>query len=219
MRPRKVRPGQLDIRALIEAQGDEWIGPGEINVLGGRFAAEPTAIQAFLGLWSGVEFAFALWNHTDALVLERVAGPHRAAACPGLLERARLFGGDDPGGERLPANGGDLEIRRTGGELRWRFIGPPDPPGLDGRALSAYGCQDFWAHHPETRLRVQRDCLLLWGQATDAGETFADPRVGKAQLVYPVAAGPGQRTELTCLTLSSAGSAAFNWWLGVAIHD
>ncbi len=213
---------QIDIREFIRKLPQPQIGPAQLCILGGRIDANDEPLRALMHCFADASLAFALWETSENIELTRLDGLPAPRSSAWLLERARLFGADpdnpNEGAANPPTQGGDLELRRDGETLRWRFVGAAN--GAIEQALQSAGIQaeDFWAQHsPDTRLRALRRKMLLWGEYKPDVGNFVDPRVGWARLNYPVAAA-GSRVQIDYLELSDDEAPAFVWWLGVSRH-
>jgi hypothetical protein len=116
---------------------------------------------------------WSIWQWTDAIP------PGHQATQPGdldYLERGRLFGKQ-----------GDLELRREGDRVLWRFIGPaidPDPVP-DEVKTTDYEAANYWDEHTERDLRPYERTALLWGADDDRDGRWYEDRVGRADLNYP----------------------------------
>lgn len=135
---------------------------------------------------------WSLWQWTDRIVIER------DAPAPGdldYLERGRVFGPE-----------GDLELRRDGDAVRWRFIATPDavPP-------SGVVSEDYWA---ATRggLSAFERTALLWGTSQGSG-VWQDDRVGWASLRYPGNLGAARRVQLRYREYLQGGAVEAVWFL------
>lgn len=138
---------------------------------------------------------WSLWQWTDRIVIEH------EAAMPGdleYLERGRVFGPE-----------GDLELRRDGDDVRWRFVGAPDVP-LPPRSIS----EDYWAAACHG-LRAFERTALLWGTHRSGGN-WQDDRVGWASLRYPPTLGEPERVRLRYREYLDGGDVAAVWLLDLA---
>lgn len=210
-------PGHADIHTLVAEVCSGEIGPGQFQVLGGIIPAESACLVRLLGCFKSIRLDHGLWHHSHRIRFDQGIALADMPPEPELLERARLFGagGSEPGA--LPAAGGDLELRRDGEQLRWRFVGAVGSEPAKALRLAGIAALDFWVAQPAARLRMRSQRLLLWGEAKGAGGRFCDDRVGWADLTYPVAKAEG-RAELRYLEFSHAGQPAFVWWLEVDKH-
>lgn len=206
----------LDIDRLIGGLGDATIGPEHLCILGGVLDAGPTAVDGLLACFGSVALGYGLWNHSDGMALTAYSPGSTAPAAVAPLERVRLFGAPkSPAAKGLPGSGGDLEIRRDGPRLRWRFVGAPAPGLVDTLVRGGLGFLDFWQRHPGVRLGMREQRVLLWGRRDAATGLWSDDRVAAARLAYPVAADP-ERVALAYLEFTEAGAPAFVWWQGLA---
>jgi hypothetical protein len=120
---------------------------------------------------------WSIWQWTDAIDIE-----HQAAQ-PGdldYLERGRVFGEQ-----------GDLELRREGDRVLWRFVGPvadPDPVPDDIKT-DEYGAASDRNEQAERGLRPYERTALLWGADDDGDGRWFEERVGRARLEYPTMKG------------------------------
>jgi hypothetical protein len=180
-------------RAVEELTRGRRLGPDDLAVWGGEF---PVArLGEFLAAWElpRTEMPLAIWEHVDRIDFDRGTPPGESD----LLERARVFGPE-----------GDLDVRRDGDLVLWRFIGRKGariPPG--------FGEQDFWAARPDVRLTACDQAALLWGDYRREGENgghWQDSRVGRANLRYPHA--PTARVWVHYTVFSDGGQVAFVWW-------
>lgn len=167
------------------------VAGGGITIRAGR--CPEGAVPALLGAWRGVAaLPFGLWEEFGAVRLDRDALPPTVFS----LLRACLFG-----------PGGDLDLRRTGGEFRWRFVGPgaaPLPP-------AAYAGTDFWqeAEHANVTFLQSSAAYLLWGKAQGGG-LWAEDRVAAAHLRYPVDP-TWDRVVVNTRLFSRGGQVEFVW--------
>ena len=165
----------LDLEELVrEMLGASLIGPTELAVWGGEFAAD--RLQAFLQTWNlpCAGMPWSLWQWTDKIQMKHGAG---APADLDYLERGRIFGPD-----------GDLELRRDprqdGDRFLWRFVGESgiaQPQGFD--------VAPYWAGREDKPLQSYERTALLWGSKEAAKPhgkaSWHDDRVGGAELDYP----------------------------------
>ena len=188
---------------------------------GGDLAVD--GLPDFLTLWWAVGFEHGLWQQVHRLdFAEPLADPAGAIEIPpfvdlALLERVRLFGASDPPDDQpLPATGGDLELRRDGDRLLWRFVGRA-PQGLANRLADArYLLLDYWQEHSRADALVPNsEQAMLWGERHALDQPWRDDRVGWADLDYPLPDTIG-RVKLDYLTFSERGQVGFVWWLGLS---
>jgi hypothetical protein len=192
----------VDIEALVRKMlTTDPAGPGDLAVWGGEFGSQ--ALEAFLKAWNLPRpgMPWSIWQWTDDIDIGH------DAALPGelgYLERGRVFGEQ-----------GDLELRREGDQVLWRFVGPtsdPDPVPDDVKTAD-YGAVNYWGENAERDpdadpatidegqavnycrenagrgLRPYERTALLWGADDNGDGRWRDPRVGRARLEYPTMKG------------------------------
>ncbi len=200
---------------------------------GGRFTAVFEQIEAFLAAWKSFDMPWRICEWVSDFQFD-----YQPAAMPSeleWLERVRLFG-----------PGGDLELRRDGTGMLWRFVGAGDaslplgfvflPPGtaLGENRFAAY---DYWQQRP-TRIEGSKTMLplacleqraLLWGSRRE--RVLAD---GTSLIVWPENRVAGQRrppvypgpvellkverVDLVYRSFLEADTVLAVWWLGLAAH-
>lgn len=180
---------QVNFQAIADQVKDgPQIGRADLAVWGGQCPEDHLA--AFLQAWALGNMPYRIWEYVSEISFEQNTLPHS----PVLLERGRLFGVD-----------GDLELRREGGVFLWRFVGQAGtltPPG--------FSAQDYWTANPEHQFYCEEQTALLWGKHN--GPTWADDRVGAAQLNYPFADNTEQRLQLRYRAYRRAGYTALVWF-------
>ncbi|RRR73723.1 MAG: hypothetical protein EI684_08425 [Candidatus Viridilinea halotolerans] len=163
----------------------------QLCILGGTVAVSDLATWLAAWDWQSLEWQMVEWVHRFALQ------PSTAQLADlDLLERLRAFG-----------SGGDLELRRDGPLLRWRFVGAPATPRpahLDG--------SDYWQGQPAdaTLQRIPRQAVL-WGAWDARLKRWYDDRVGAAQLNYPPAFAGTERIYAHYWEYLDGGQPAFVW--------
>lgn len=184
------------------------VGPQDgVFIQGSNF--EAGKLELFLNTWELSGLPYRIWEYTDHIEFTRKEGLPETADHP-WLERGRLFG------ER-----GDLHLRRDNDCFSWHFIGAFDPsldPGI-------WEVRDFWAAHPDVRLRRTSDTALLWGQhrgqTGDGRDYWQDDRVGWADLTYPhppADSNKSKRVEIHYTAFTANDQIAFVWWKGLRDH-
>lgn len=237
-------PDPVDIRGLIDGLGERVppIGPDDLTILGGHIDARDADVARLLACFEKTALRYALWQHTASIALAHFSAGDASPRGCGPLERGRLFGCDGQTGEQIPTRGGDLELRRDGAVLRWRFVGARATEIVETLAAAGIRPVDYWQEHPTARLSWWRRSLLLWGEPrepvppsaeeSESAEPSAEPNLGRegasvpwldarvaaACLDYPVPAD-AKRAEISYLDFSEAGAPAFVWWLEVNRHE
>jgi hypothetical protein len=215
----------FDFGALIDELERAKVSRDGLPALwGGEFGSE--LLAGFLSAWiDRSDLPWRLWEWVSDIQLRHEVGP-----VPGdlpWLERARLFG-----------DGGDLELRRDGQRILWRFVGPPVsalPSGLrlatDGSSTASTGAvgegdesSAFVAYpYPYGGLgpdwRCVRRTSLLWGQELldehDQGlGVWQEDRVAVRLLRYPDMSGLSQygRVELVYDEYLQGDAVQAVWW-------
>lgn len=148
------------------------LGPESLAAWGGAFDAN--LLQDFLNLWTFSQGAmpWSLWQWTDDIAL------HYGESDPGdlnYLERGRIFG-----------SGGDLALRRDGGQFLWQYVSQNIESLPDAVQSAQYQVANYWTGRPKTwRLRGYERTALLWGEYVPQTGRWYDDRVGWATLRYP----------------------------------
>ena len=214
------RAQRVKIKDLVDAASEHRLGPNQLTILGGVVHADLAPLRTLLGCLESFALDQGLWCWAHDITWG--AGCHQPldADAVARLERARLFHAADAIDKtRAPRRGADLELRRDGARLRWRFVGPIKH-GLRDRMtdLGLPAARDFWADESAPAALTWRwSQLLLWGKRQGDGGAFAEDRVGWARLDYP-APTDARRAQLDLIELSAGGQLAFTWWQGVSKH-
>lgn len=203
------------------------------TVWGGRFEATTERTGAFLAEWKAFDMPWRICEWVSDFRFEYQ--PETAPSDLEYLERTRLFG-----------PGGDLELRRDGDEMLWRFIGAAGvslPVGFTLLSTGAapgeakFTAADYW----QRRVAETQDpstppplvCLeqrsLLWGARQE--RTLAD---GTQLIVWPenrvagqrqppVYPGPAElrkaeRVDLVYRSYLEADNVVAVWWREIAAH-
>ncbi|MCL6559163.1 MAG: hypothetical protein K6U74_10275 [Firmicutes bacterium] len=190
----------MDFDSLIDriVNEENYITKDHLSVWGGNFEAEK--INEFLHAWRLEEktMPWRIWEHVHQITLDFKTIPGDLA----LLERGRAFG-----------TGGDLSLRRDGGNFYWHFVGPPGskPP-------AGFGERDFWAEQDEDYyLTLVEEEALLWGEERvmkDGKTCWIEDRVAKNVFRYPGCKGR-RRVKITFREYSRAGRVQFVWYTGL----
>ncbi len=181
---------RVDFDKLVQEVRQPQCGKADLSIWAGRCAEDQ--LQDFIRQWPLDRMPYRIWEYASEIAFEWDTLPSNVA----LLERGRLFG-----------EGGDLELRRDGGEFAWRFIGPAGvQPPTDRPA-------DFWSTYPDVTFYRRRETALLWGKRED--NRWHDDRVGAARLEYPAPAG-WPRVQVEFWTFSRAGRVEFVWYTGLS---
>ncbi len=183
---------RVDFDKLVQEVKQSRCGKADLSIWGGR--CTESDLQDFIRQWPLDRMPYRIWAYASEIAFGQDTLPPNVA----LLERGRLFG-----------EGGDLEVRRDGGEFAWRFIGPAGvrPPTTNRPA------EDFWSTHPDATFYRRRETALLWGKWD--GNRWREDRVGAACLEYPAPAG-WPRVQVEFWTFSRAGRVEFVWYTGLS---
>ncbi len=161
-------------------------GSAGLLIIGGQIPADAKDLARLLSCFTGLGLRWALWHHTDSIELCRYTDGDPVTGDTALLERMRLFGGEPvPTDDSLPETGGDLELRRDGELLRWRFVGAPAATPRSALADRKIAYQDFWAHHPDETFQIRRQTQLLWGEQKKRRNTEAPDQNESADISVP----------------------------------
>jgi hypothetical protein len=187
----------IDLLEVAEMSGEQCP-----TIEGGRFAA--SALSDFLDAWElgGRDMPWRLWEWVSDLLWE-----HGTAALPfdstparrrDWLERARIFG-----------PGGDLSLRREGGEFVWHFV------GAHGAQIPAAFTNDEAgdAEGGQTDHLVAFCCATaLWGnkRPLPGGGVF-----WQEQPLYYPGAGEPDRVQLAYREYLCGADTVAVWWLGL----
>ncbi len=179
----------IDFNQLIEKMQKARVADAERpTILGGQFAAD--LLAEFLTAWQGRmdQMPFRLWEHISHI--EFADAPRE----PEFLQRAEIFG-----------EGGHLSLRRDAAGWLWHYVGKAvDLP------LQEFGVADFWATHPDCKLRCYAESVILWSEKKENNNLWSDGRVAAAQLNYP--ADDGDRVYLHFWRYTEDGQTAFVWY-------
>jgi hypothetical protein len=173
---------------------------GEISIWGGQ-CGEAAALKLIEAWPTLARLPYRIWETAGEIAFEQATLPDNCH----WIERARLFG-----------EGGDLTLRRDGGDFRWWFVGPAGvelPQDLPEDMQEAWKqAEDFWVHSPDACFNEDSGTMLLWGERPPGKEFFWDDRVAGADLRYPgLHVEAAQRVEIEYVTYSRAGRVEFTW--------
>jgi hypothetical protein len=147
-----------DLRTLVDAMlAVPTVGRDLLAAAGGRFPQE--RLQGFVDHWGLPRkgMPWSVWEWTDDIRVDYSAGP------PGeldYLERGRLFGIE-----------GDLDLRRDGDAVLWRFVG-----SATVELPAEFPAGEYWQGKPEGwRLRPFERTALLWGRASAGPDSIIPP--------------------------------------------
>lgn len=179
----------IDFNQLIEKMQKAQVADADRpTILGGQFAVD--RLEEFLNAWQGRrdQMPFRLWEHISHI--EFADAPSE----PEFLQRAEVFG-----------ESGHLSLRRNGAGWLWHYVGKAvDLP------LQEFGVADFWATHPDCKLRRYVESVILWSEKKESDNLWSDGRVAAAQLNYPVHADG--RVYLHFWRYTEGGQTAFVWY-------
>jgi hypothetical protein len=166
----------LDLEALVQEMLDTpQVDPKCLTVWGGEFEFAAEMLEAFLEAWNlpQASMPWSLWQWTDDIDMDHQGAPPSDLD---YLERGRIFGKQ-----------GDLELRRNGDQVLWRFIGVADDsdPLPAGVKSPDYGATNYWDEHEGRYLRPYIRTALLWGADEEGDGRWYEDRVGRADLNYP----------------------------------
>jgi len=184
---------------IIVEMSQPLIGSNQLTVLGGKETFSAERAQALLTAWRipRSDMPWAVWEFLSEMT--PICRANRAEFIPTdltYLERARVFG-----------NGGDLELRRDGERLFWRFIGEPG----EQQTPLGFAANNYWDKHTE-HLHQRELTALLWGERDDSRNTWYEARVGAANLNYEVPSD-WKRVRLHLIEYSRAGVVELVRWL------
>jgi hypothetical protein len=189
------RHDYIDFEDVINEMSQPRIGPGGLTALGGNESFSPETARRLLTAW-GIprpDMPWGVWEFMDEIT--PIQGVESIREDLEYLERVRVFG-----------RGGDVEVRRDGDRLLWRFVGPG---GLN--APAGFAALDYWAAHPEP-LHRRELTTLLWGEYDPEAKTWREDRVRAANLNY-AAPTDWRRVALRFAEYAHAGVVAHVWWL------
>jgi len=186
---------RVNFKDLVKIVEESRCGHQDLSIWGGRCAQN--SLKEFLSQWDLVQMPYQIWEYASEICFEKNTVLQLQNET--LLERGRLFG-----------QGGDLELRRIGADLSWRFIGPKEmhPPNGDNSA------KNYWETHPEAFFHVHEEKALLWGQWNAEKSSWTDDRVAAAQLNYPAPTN-WQRVQVVYKAFIRAGHVEFIWFTGL----
>ncbi len=184
----------VDIVNKIKAPANQW-GQDKLAIWGGRCTEDE--LLDFLTGWQLKDAPYRIWEYVSEITFDKDSLPKNET----LLEHGRMFG-----------PGGDLTIRRDGGEFRWHFVGESDMKPPEG-----YRDNNFWDAHSDLKFHQWENKALLWGKyagKNEAGEHYwHNDRVARAKLTYPVPDGAEwERVMIKYYTFSQAGQVQFVWF-------
>ncbi len=158
-------------------------------IWGGEFPA--SRLGKFLRVWQAHlnTMPYRMWEHISHI--EFAASP----AQPEFLQRAEIFG-----------EGGHLSLRRDIDRWLWHYIGTQNNPMQN----TTFDAVDFWATHPDCRLRRYAESVMLWGNRKEGAPHWSDDRVAAANLHYPL--DVNGRVYLHFWRYTENGQTVFIWY-------
>lgn len=191
----------VDFTALADAVASgPQVGASDLLITGGILQPDPgqslaVLLEQFLASWdfSARAMPYAIWESMSQIVFVQDELP----AVYGELVRGRVFGVD-----------GDLSLRCSAGQARWWFIGP-----LGAALPKGYLAEKYWDSHPYELFYRRIRHYVLWGSRGENQEKWSEPRVGQADLRYPIAFT--ERVRVRVWEYTRRGRVEFAWFTGL----
>lgn len=177
-----------DVSESIQSILESKIKQGDLEIWGGKI--DEQELRDFLNAWDFNQMPYSITETINTIMFEMNFNfQNLQESLLNSIQRVRIFGIK-----------GDLNIRKDGSSIFWRFIGDEKPP-------ENYNQNNFWINHPNQEFFTTDEEAFLWGTYNPESHRWRSNKVGKADLNYPVQ--EFSRVKLNFKTFSHNAQIAF----------